>query len=137
MLCQTKGVASEYNSYAGKLQQAVGGSHIVLKKDAANNIGVGTEFADTRHPRTAVGVTPNGDIVFLIVDGRQTGSNGASLADLAFILGAFGCSDGINLDGGGSSTLVLSDTEGNLTVKNSPSAGSLRAVANGLTIVLQ
>ncbi len=131
------GTADEYDSYVGKLTAAVGGSHIILKNDAAKDIAVGTEFADTRHPRTAVGVTPDGDIVLLVVDGRQPEiSNGASLADLAFILASFGCSDGINLDGGGSSTLILKDSSGSFTTKNSPSAGSLRSVANGLMVIL-
>ena len=131
------GLASEYKKYEGQLQSAVGGSHIVLKNDAASNLSIGTDFADTRHPRTAVGVTADGSIVLLVVDGRQTSiSNGASLADLANILAILGCTDGINLDGGGSSTLVLSDEQGNVTVENSPSAGGLRSVANGLVVVL-
>jgi exopolysaccharide biosynthesis protein len=72
----------------------------------------------------------------MIVDGRQPEtSNGATLADLAFLLGTFGCSDGINLDGGGSSTLIVRNGS-NYETKNSPSAGSLRAVANGLMVVL-
>ena len=131
------GLSSEYSKYAGQLQSAVGGSHIVLKSDAPSNLSVGTDFADTRHPRTAVGITADGSVVLLVVDGRQASiSNGASLADLAIILSQLGCTEGINLDGGGSSTLVLGDEQGNVTVENSPSAGGLRSVANGLVVVL-
>jgi len=130
------GTGEEYANYKDKLVTAVGGSHVILRNDNPDNLSVGTEFADTRHPRTAVGVTPDGTIVLLIVDGRQPEtSNGASLADLAEILGLLGCSRGINLDGGGSSTLILKEGS-NLNTKNSPSAGSLRAVANGLMVVL-
>lgn len=130
------GTSDEYINYKDKLTTAVGGSHVILRNDNPDNISVGSEFADTRHPRTAVGVTPDGTIVLLIVDGRQPEtSNGASLADLAEILGLLGCSSGINLDGGGSSTLVLKEGS-DLNTKNSPSAGSLRAVANGLMVVL-
>ncbi len=130
------GIPALYASYKGKLTAAVGGSHILMRNDSPDDLSVGTEFADTRHPRTAVGVTPDGAIVLLIVDGRQPEiSNGASLADLAFILGQLGCSDGINLDGGGSSTLILKEGS-DLNTKNSPSAGALRAVANGLMVVL-
>lgn len=131
------GLPADYATYQDVLVQAVGGSHIILKNDSPNDLSVGTEFADTIHPRTALGVTPEGDIVFMIVDGRQPEiSNGATLADLAFLLGTFGCSDAINLDGGGSSTLIIRN--GNTyTTKNSPSAGSLRAVANGLMVVLK
>ena len=131
------GLPADYATYQDVLVHAVGGSHIILKNDSPNDLSVGTEFADTIHPRTALGVTPEGDIVFMIVDGRQPEiSNGATLADLAFLLGTFGCSDAINLDGGGSSTLIIRN--GNTyTTKNSPSAGSLRAVANGLMVVLK
>ena len=130
------GVWSDYANYNDKLQHAVGGSHILLKHDGISNLGIGTEFGDTRHPRTAVGVLPDGSIVFLVVDGRQPEiSNGASLADLAQIFGRLGCIDAINLDGGGSSTFII-DENGSIVTKNSPSAGSLRAVANGLMVVL-
>jgi hypothetical protein len=131
------GLPADYNNtYKDVLLHAVGGSHILLKNDKPDNLSIGTEFADTIHPRTAVGVTPAGDIVLMIVDGRQPEtSNGATLADLAFLLGTFGCSDGINLDGGGSSTLIVRNGS-TYTTKNSPSAGSLRAVANGLMVVL-
>lgn len=130
------GTSDEYTNYKDKLTTAVGGSHVILRNDNPDNLSLGTEFADTRHPRTAVGVTPDGAIVLLIVDGRQPEtSNGASLADLAEILGLLGCSDGINLDGGGSSTLILKEGS-DLNTKNSPSAGALRAVANGLMVVL-
>ena len=131
------GLPADYATYQDVLVHAVGGSHIILKNDSPNDLSVGTEFADTIHPRTALGVTPEGDIVFMIVDGRQPEiSNGATLADLAFLLGTFGCSDAINLDGGGSSTLIIRNGN-NYETKNSPSAGSLRAVANGLMVVLK
>lgn len=131
------GLPADYATYQDILMHAVGGSHIMLKNDSPNDLSVGTEFADTIHPRTALGVTPEGDIVFMIVDGRQPEiSNGATLADLAFLLGTFECSDAINLDGGGSSTLIIRNGN-NYETKNSPSAGSLRAVANGLMVVLK
>lgn len=131
------GLPEEYAAHKNELVQAVGGSHILLKRDAPSNLSIGTEFADTIHPRTALGVTPEGDVVLMIVDGRQPEtSNGATLADLAFLLGTFGCSDGINLDGGGSSTMIVRNGS-TYTTKNSPSAGSLRAVANGLMVVLK
>lgn len=130
------GLPEDYTKYKDNLVSAVGGSHILLRNDNPDNLSIGTEFADTTHPRTAVGVTPAGDIVLMIVDGRQSSiSNGATLADLAFLLGTFGCSNAINLDGGGSSTLIVRNGNEYVT-KNSPSAGALRAVANGLMVVL-
>ena len=129
------GTSDEYKNYKGTLVTAVGGSHVILKKDLVGNIAVGTEFADTRHPRTAVGYKPDGSLVIMVVDGRQSSiSNGASLADLAEMFGSLGCSDAVNLDGGGSSTFVLAEN-GAFVTKNSPSAGALRSVANGLIVL--
>lgn len=131
------GAVDEYAEYASELMSAVGGSNIVLRYDRAAHVSVEHEFGYTRHPRTAVGIKPDGSVTLLVVDGRQSSlSNGASLADLADILASFGCTSGINLDGGGSSTFVLRDTDGSFEVMNSPSDGSPRAVANGIAVVL-
>ena len=130
------GSSSDYTSYKNDLVTAVGGSDILIKGDELRDLDVGTEFADTRHPRTAGGRKPNGDIVLMVVDGRQSSiSNGATLADLADLFGSLGCTEAINLDGGGSSTFILKE-KGSFNTKNSPSAGSLRAVANGLMVLL-
>ncbi len=129
------GVATEYPNYEGKLENAVGGSHVLLKNDIVKDIAVGTDFADIRHPRTAVGFKPGGDVVLMVVDGRQsTISNGASLADLAWLFGLQGCSDAVNLDGGGSTTMIIREDNQYVT-KNSPSDGWLRSVANGLLVL--
>ena len=66
------------------------------------------------HPRTAVGITRSGDLILLLVDGRQLISRGVSLEELAQILYNLGCVDALNLDGGGSSALVVN---GNLLNK--------------------
>lgn len=131
------GEYDEYRKYEGKLITAVGGSNIVINNDYVTNISVDHEFGYIRHPRTAVGIKPDGSVVFLVVDGRQSAvSNGASLADLADILGSMGCHEAINLDGGGSSTFVLVNENGEAEVKNSPSDGSPRSVADGLVVIL-
>ncbi len=59
------------------------------------------------HPRTAAGITENGDLILLLVDGRQLISRGVNLEELAKILFDLGCQEAINLDGGGSSALVV------------------------------
>lgn len=86
-------------------------------------------FATTRHPRTAIGF--NGEKLFLVVvDGRQPGhSAGMSLAELAQAMADLGCTDALNLDGGGSTTLWV---RGSLS--NRPSDGRERPVANGLLV---
>lgn len=58
------------------------------------------------HPRTAVGATADGDLLVLVVDGRQVESRGVSLDELAVIVRDLGADRALNMDGGGSSTLV-------------------------------
>ena len=64
-------------------------------------------------PRTALGLTPDRKtLVILAVDGRQPGySEGASFADVADIMLMEGCSDAVNMDGGGSTSFVVWDRE--------------------------
>ena len=96
-------------------------------KHAANIIGAGPQlikdgrvqitteaekmlpnFATDRHPRTAVGRLMDGRILFVTVDGRQPGiSVGMPLTELAALLLEFGATEAINLDGGGSTTMVI------------------------------
>ncbi|MEN3001651.1 MAG: phosphodiester glycosidase family protein [Armatimonadota bacterium] len=87
--------------------------------------GFNRGFWERRHPRTAVGRTAKGELLWLVVDGRQAHSQGVSLPELAQLMLRYGAVDAINLDGGGSSTLVVRDL-----LLNSPSDGSERPVAN-------
>lgn len=87
--------------------------------------GFNRGFWERRHPRTAVGRTAKGELIWLVVDGRQPHSQGASLPELAQLMLRYGAIDAVNLDGGGSSTLVVRDL-----VLNSPSDGGERPVAN-------
>ncbi|MBI3910109.1 MAG: phosphodiester glycosidase family protein [Armatimonadetes bacterium] len=86
-------------------------------------------FAARRHPRTAVGYRDN--TLFLVtVDGRQPGySDGMTLEELARLMVELGCQEALNLDGGGSTTMWVRGA-----VRNRPSDGRERAVANGLAI---
>jgi hypothetical protein len=59
------------------------------------------------HPRTAAGRTADGALLLLVVDGRQPESRGVSLEELAALMRDLGAVDALNLDGGGSSTLVV------------------------------
>jgi hypothetical protein len=73
-------------------------------------------------PRTAVGVSEDGHkLIIVIVDGRQLGySQGATLHELAQILVDHGAYRAMELDGGGSSTLVIEGDNGQPVVLNSP-----------------
>ena len=91
-----------------------------------------TAFEAGSAPRTAVGIKADGNIIFYTLDGRQPGhSYGAQLKTLAQRMVELGCTDAINLDGGGS-TAISAFFPGNdaSMVVNSPSDGYLRSVAN-------
>jgi exopolysaccharide biosynthesis protein len=65
-------------------------------------------FATDRHPRTAIARLESGKLLLVTVDGRQPGiSTGMSLDMLARLLLEFGAAEAINLDGGGSTTMVI------------------------------
>lgn len=82
-----------------------------------------------RAPRSAVAVLKNGNYLFGVVDGRQPGSRGLTLTDWAKLLVKMGARDAINLDGGGSSALVVGGE-----LQNSPSDGHERSVGSALVL---
>ena len=84
-----------------------------------------------RHPRTAVGVTGAGQLLLVVVDGRQPGySGGMTLVELAELMRSLGAHTAMNLDGGGSATMFA-----NGIVLNRPSDGRERAVVNALLVL--
>ncbi len=93
--------------------------------------GGSATFATDRHPRTSAGFNADSTKLFMfVVDGRQSISVGVSLPELADIMMMFGVHTGLNLDGGGSSTMVVKRE-----VINSPSGALQRTVSNALMIV--
>jgi exopolysaccharide biosynthesis protein len=65
-------------------------------------------FVKGRHPRTAVGILPDGTWVLVVVDGRQMNlSLGMSIPELAAFMKSLGCVHALNFDGGGSATMYL------------------------------
>lgn len=92
--------------------------------------GFGSDVAGGRAPRTAVGLTAEGHILLVVVDGRQTLSKGMSLLELALFMRELGAVDAMNLDGGGSSEMIV---KGRMV--NKPSGGKERRVGNALAVV--
>lgn len=87
------------------------------------------------HPRTAIGIDRDTNrILMLVVDGRQAMSRGMTMVELAQLMSDLGADDALNLDGGGSSTMLALDANGVMGVQNAPSDGTLRKVANGLVV---
>lgn len=123
--------------------EAVGGRG-VLTRDSVITGEVDTEgavtFSQSRHPRTAVGIAEGGKrILLVVIDGRQAGySAGTTLRETATIMLALGARESLNLDGGGSTAMVLPvrDSSGVFRPANKPSDPTgERAVANALAVV--
>lgn len=82
-----------------------------------------------RHPRSAIGWNDS-QWIFALVDGRQRNSSGMTLDELGAFLVKLGCTDAMNLDGGGSATLWYDGR-----VRNNPCDGHERDIANAVVIV--
>jgi exopolysaccharide biosynthesis protein len=93
--------------------QALAGDRLLLE-DSFSRVAYYPPSAKNLHPRTAVAVDTSGKILWLVVvDGRQSNySEGVTLAELADILLELGADIALNLDGGGSSTLVMAGPGG-------------------------
>ena len=110
--------ALTFNNKPNRVHMAISGDRmIVLKGEIAPDLD--DQEAD---PRTAVGINRNGRYVYLVVvDGRQPFySDGATFAELARLLIDQGAFAAMSLDGGGSSTMVVEDSDGRPRVLNSP-----------------
>lgn len=113
------------------LNTAIGGNYVLVKD------GVPQTIADSSlAPRTAVGFSATGrKVFFLTVDGRQADSRGVTLTELGVMMAELGAVNALNLDGGGSSTLLAREPgRATVQVENQPSDGSERPVPNGLGI---
>ena len=99
------------------IRTAVAGNAIVLKNGEITH-----QESDDVHPRTAIGISQDGRYVYLMtIDGRQPGfSMGASLEEVGKWLKSFGAWEGLNLDGGGSTTMVVRGENGKAKVMNVP-----------------
>ena len=119
--------------------QIIAGSNVLLERGKIVVEGE-SGFSKARHPRTAVGIGADGKtLVLVVVDGRRAGkAAGISLTELAQLMQSLGCRDALNLDGGGSSEMVMRDPKsGVLQVLNTPSDGRERAVANVLGVSIR
>ncbi|QDR82092.1 phosphodiester glycosidase family protein [Sporomusa termitida] len=90
----------------------------------------GSDVAGGRAPRTALGLKADGKILVVVVDGRQELSTGMTLLELALFMQELGAQEAMNLDGGGSSEMVL-----NGKIINRPSDRRERRVGDALAII--
>ena len=120
--------------------ESVGGFPILVR-DSSEVAGLDSAgaptFAPVRHPRTIVGVAAGGRRLLLItIDGRQAGySAGTTNRESARVALELGATEAINLDGGGSTAMVVARGEGRFEVVNKPSdPQGERAVGNALVV---
>ena len=116
---------------------AIGGGPILIRHGKVDitydqEVFFGSGFSrDKAYPRSAVGATRDNHLIFFVADGKQPEwSSGLTLPRLAEELKKLGCVEAMNLDGGGSSTLVV-----NGVVLNKPSDGRERAVTSIFALV--
>ncbi|TCC91068.1 phosphodiester glycosidase family protein [Pedobacter hiemivivus] len=123
--------SSLYSQYSASLLHALGGRQILVTG--------GQEIKQTDvtiEPRTGIGYTSDDIVYMLVADGREENySNGLSFAEMGSLMKALDVKEAINIDGGGSSTFVVNTDK--ITVKNKPSDGTPRQVANGWAICVK
>jgi hypothetical protein len=113
-----------------KMQTAVGGGPVLLQNGEikiTNNeeLKFTGKAIDDKHPRTAMGYTKDNKLIILVIEGRNPGkAEGATLMQEAQIFKDLGCIEALNLDGGGSSCLLINGKE---TIRVSDATGQ-RAV---------
>lgn len=105
-----------------KVQTAVGGGPVLVQNGEVHiTNNEERKFAgkqiDDLHPRTAMGYTNDNKIIVFVCEGRSETAAGLSLTQMASILKGIGCVEALNLDGGGSSCMLIN---GKLT--NTPSS---------------
>jgi exopolysaccharide biosynthesis protein len=83
-----------------------------------------------RHPRTAIGWRADGKLVLITVDGRQNQSVGMTMEELAGLMLELGCIEAMNLDGGGSTAMVVK----NKVVNHPSDATGERQVSDALML---
>ncbi|WP_227013944.1 phosphodiester glycosidase family protein [Paenibacillus psychroresistens] len=88
------------------------------------------KYSNKKEPRTLIGHFSNGDLLFIVIDGRQKGSAGVTLEDAQDKLLEFNVKDAYNLDGGGSSAFYY-----NGKILNNPSDGSERVLVSNFLVM--
>lgn len=108
-----------------KMQTVIGGGPVLVQNgeiSISNNdemMFAGKALYD-KHPRTAIGYTQNNKLILLVIEGRNPNAAGANLEQEAKILRDIGCQEALNLDGGGSSAMLVN---GKPTIQPSDKSG--------------
>lgn len=116
----------------GQVETAVGGRYRLLKEGES---ALGAAASTPRKaPRTLAGITEDGALLLVTIDGRNPGVDaGATLAEAAELMASLGAQDAIGLDGGGSTSMVvLGELRNN--PRETPGKVIERPVANALAL---
>ena len=131
--------SSEYTAAKPYLKECSGGGVILIQN---SEIQGGYVTSAGRDPRTALGYTPDNVVWILAVDGRHKGAQGMTYLEMASIFKALGCEAAVNLDGGGSTQMLVRDPQTDeIEMQNWPSdphtgfGGRERARLNGWVIM--
>jgi exopolysaccharide biosynthesis protein len=124
---------------AENIENAVGGFHQIL---IGGDLAQRTHNGRARHPRSAAGISQNGKYLYLaVIDGRRSGSIGATEKETALLLRSLGSWEGINFDGGGSTALAMRFADSKVRTINTPIHGGIpgqeRAVAGCIGVKLR
>ncbi|WP_415840195.1 phosphodiester glycosidase family protein, partial [Nocardiopsis gilva] len=126
-------VALDYDLTADGVRPhtAVGGRHVLLRDGR-----VTAPDDASRHPRTAIGFSADGRRMYLMTaDGRTARTPGATLREMARRMLRAGAADALELDGGGSSTLLAREPGATAPGVRNRTGGLFRAVPNGLVVL--
>jgi exopolysaccharide biosynthesis protein len=99
------------------MRTAVGGGPVVVQNGEikiSNNeeLKFAGKAIDDKHPRTCMGYTKEGWLIVMVIQGRFPGiAEGATLTQEAKLLADLGCAEALNLDGGGSSCMLINGKE--------------------------
>ena len=130
---------AEYQDTKKSLKECTGAGVILIKD---SEIQGGFVNDPGRDPRTALGYTADNIVWILAVDGRHKGTEGMTYMEMASIFQSLGCTNAVNLDGGGSTQMLVRDPKTNeIEMRNWPSdpdkgfGGRERARLNGWCII--
>lgn len=121
-----------------KPTEAIGAGPLLIKNGEYKNLWENELFDEAsgvgptvNHPRSAIGYHPNGYLVFFVSEGRNKTPDtpGLRLKEVADLLMDIGCTEAINLDGGGSSCMLINGQETII-----PSDGKQRSITNAVSV---
>lgn len=127
-------LGDKWNNIWNNIEHAISGGPTLIKNGkiaiTSKEENFKKDITDGKAPRTAIGITSDKEIIFVVVDGRQNISSGFSLKELAEFLLQQDVISALNLDGGGSTTMILKNK-----ILNYPSDGTERKVSNAVLLI--